>query len=655
MQVTNCGRGVHTREVKGVERLKALPKDWYAFTNLELATGIGRSRELDVIMVTDHMIFLVDLKYWSGTVESDSGNWLHNGRDTGSSPVAKIHSNVKDVLRLLTTQLRSRPESKSSPIPKIVGVVVITGKANLSKIAATERSSVFEIDDFLKTLGSEKVRRAAFGNVAPQIVVDPLTGAVWKGRLAQFFNVKVGPFNPGRSRYDRYVATSDQATFEHPNGIYREYEAEEENTPQNLGTLRLWNFANCKDGRFQTEEGRAEIAGREGKVFYYLRDRNEDCANWILVPKAADPNQSVSYWEVYDRRRRLKRLRDFVSSEGANLSAQDRIELARQMLARVAALHASEAAHLDLGSHSVWLEAPSTVRISHLLAAKFPKVASLGKARYQFLSTLTAPEDVLGGDFSAKAKDVFLTAVAAHEILFGRAPDNSSPGNPPDWNASVDGDRAFESLHPWFENALETDPARRFPDAVAALEAFNAATASRPTPKEVIEGLERLRGSIRSQRQLFGAYPAVEEIASSDIAEIWRSVQDGSPVKVKMWKRQAWGDQSPRGSPHSRFSQSCPGPEAVASGGMRCHQGFALARRRHRSGAGLDRRRDAGEQPRVEIGRLARSACVVDVFGAVDRDREGTACARHGARGLEARQHNSPGRRNPRAGSGRHD
>lgn len=144
--------------------------------------------------------------------------------------------------------------------------------------------------------------------------------------------------------------------------------------------MRLWNFANCKDGRFQTEEGRAEIAGREGKVFYYLRDRNEDCENWILVPKAADPNRSVNYWEVYDRRRRLKRLRDFISSEGANLSAQDRIELARQILARVAALHTSEAAHLDLGSHSVWLEAPSTVRLSHLLAAKFPEVASLGNS-----------------------------------------------------------------------------------------------------------------------------------------------------------------------------------------------------------------------------------------------------------------------------------
>src|SRR4029077_14845043 len=102
----------------------------------------------------------------------------------------------------------------------------------------------------------------------------------------------------------------------------------------------------------------------------------------------------------------------------------------------------------------------------------------------------------------------------------------------------------FEPLNNWFENALETDPARRFPDAVAALEAFNAATASRPTPKEVIEGLERSRGSIRSQRQLIGVYPAVEEIAASDVAEMWRSEHDGSPVKVKMWKRQSWGEQT---------------------------------------------------------------------------------------------------------------
>jgi hypothetical protein len=53
---------VRSREVKGVGRLKTIARDWYAFTNLELAIGIGPSREIDVIIVADHMIFLVDLK-----------------------------------------------------------------------------------------------------------------------------------------------------------------------------------------------------------------------------------------------------------------------------------------------------------------------------------------------------------------------------------------------------------------------------------------------------------------------------------------------------------------------------------------------------------------------------------------------------------------
>jgi hypothetical protein len=32
--------------------------------------------------------------------------------------------------------MRSRPESKTSPIPKIVGVVVITGKANRANVSS---------------------------------------------------------------------------------------------------------------------------------------------------------------------------------------------------------------------------------------------------------------------------------------------------------------------------------------------------------------------------------------------------------------------------------------------------------------------------------------------------------------------------------------
>jgi hypothetical protein len=57
MQVTNPGCGVHVREVKGVERLKKFPRKWYFLTNLDIATGIGRSRKLDVSEESDPRSF----------------------------------------------------------------------------------------------------------------------------------------------------------------------------------------------------------------------------------------------------------------------------------------------------------------------------------------------------------------------------------------------------------------------------------------------------------------------------------------------------------------------------------------------------------------------------------------------------------------------
>ena len=57
MKITNSGRGVHKREIVGIEKLKPLPSNWYAYTNLDLALSPGKSREIDVIMVVDDRIF----------------------------------------------------------------------------------------------------------------------------------------------------------------------------------------------------------------------------------------------------------------------------------------------------------------------------------------------------------------------------------------------------------------------------------------------------------------------------------------------------------------------------------------------------------------------------------------------------------------------
>ena len=138
----------------------------------------------------------------------------------------------------------------------------------------------------------------------------------------------------------------------------------------------------------------------------------------LLKTKAYDHERSVEYWEVFDRRRRLKRLPDFVETEKDHVSRDARYDLIRQVIAKVAAMHAIDAAHLDIGSHSDGLS-PSTAKLSHLMAAKYPQIAALAENRYRFLSALKVPEDVLGGGDDPKRKDVFLLGVVAHHWLSG--------------------------------------------------------------------------------------------------------------------------------------------------------------------------------------------------------------------------------------------
>lgn len=560
MKITNAGRGVHKREIKGIDRLRTdLSADWYAFTNLDLVLGVGRAREIDVVIVSDRRIFLIDLKDWYGKISSVDGRWHLNGVDRDPSPVAKIAGITRDILPLLSAELKKRPETKDLPLPRIEGLVVLTGKADRTDIAETEKAKVLTADEFLSIVKDSRREREAFGNIAAEYISAPLTDTFWKERLHRFFNAgPSSPFQPGRRRFERFTA-ADAPTFMHPRDIYREYEAAEEGNKNNLGTLRLWDFTKCPDARFQNEEGRREIAGREHVVYHWLKDRSSAAEQTLLPPKIDDPERGVHYWEVYDRRRRMQRLGVFAETEAVRLAPSEKIELARQILASAANLHGQDAAHLDLGGHSIWLEAPTTAKFSHLMAARFPEVKSLGEARYQFLATVDVPEDHLGVERGPQCRDVFLAGVAVHQLLFGKIPG----GSPPEWNPEIDEAGTFRALHDWFAEALELDPSRRYPDAIQALQGFNRATAQRPTRDEIISGLDRHRGAIRSVRQLMTAFPESGNlIVENDRVEMWRSQNGDDPVVVKLWKQASWGDTTREGAAILAFLEKAAAAKA---------------------------------------------------------------------------------------------
>ncbi|WP_102945969.1 AAA domain-containing protein [Stenotrophomonas sp. VV52] len=536
MKISNNGRGIHVREIPGMEKLRALPDNWQAFTNLDLSLPGKGMREIDVILVLEDRLLLVDLKDWKGPISSQDGNWFNGDRDNGRSPVAKIAEITRELFPLLKKFLadQSKREGLASSLgsPLIQSAVVLTNTKDRSRIADSEASFVFHVDDFIRIVRNTQERVKIFGGVWH----EDFTSDKWMQRFKRFFNVSGGIFQPGTRRYGGYVARNESPTFQHGTEVYAEFEVEEAGINNSFGLLRRWNFAKA-DTRFQTEGGRAEIAGRERKVIAWLDDRNPKCGETIFKPRAEDPERGVAYWEVFERRRRMKRLSDFAKTELADLTAGERIELARQVLSSLTPIHGLNAAHLDVGTHSIWVELPTTVRLSHLMAASLPDVQTLGESRFQFLSTSCVPEDILGGPVDVLRKDVFLLGCVIHVLLFGTFPE----GEPPEWKPGIHPHGEFANLHPWFEKCLDMEQGSRFGNAGEMLSAFNAALASVVDERSTIEGLERYR-TLKTQRDIFKAYPETELLKEDERTIIWRSDAVGQHRLVKLWQAAALGN-----------------------------------------------------------------------------------------------------------------
>jgi serine/threonine protein kinase len=536
MKIVNNGRGIHVREVSGLDKLRSLPDSWHAFTNLDLSLPGKGIREIDVVLVIEDRILLVDLKDWKGPISSRAGDWFNGNRNNGRSPVGKIAEIAREVYPILrkslTEQAKREGLSESLPTPMIQSAVVLTNTKDRSQIADTELPSVYSIDDFIRVIRNKEDRLSAFGPV----YFEDFTSDTWMHRFRRFFNVGGGIFQIGKRNYGGFVARRDAPTFQHHGEVYAEYEVEESGIDNSFGLLRRWDFTKA-DTRFQTEGGRAEIAGRERKVIAWLDDRNPRCGESIFKPKAEDQERGVSYWEVFERRRRMKRLSEFAQAELAGTTAGERIALARQVLSSVAPIHALNAAHLNIGVHSVWVELPSTVKLSHLMAASLPEVQTLGESRFQFLSTIKVPEDILGGSVDLLRKDAFLLGCVVHTLLFGCSPR----GEPPEWNSDVDVNGEFSTLHTWFEKCLEMDQSSRYSDAGAMLAAFNAALVTVADDKSTLEGLERYK-TLKSQREIFKTYPETEEVSDDDRVTIWRADADEKLRLVKMWSSSALGN-----------------------------------------------------------------------------------------------------------------
>ena len=525
-------QGPQPAEMVGLDEFRrSLPHAWKGFANFVMRqpTRRGQDRELDVVIIAPDRLILVDLKHVRGRIENRGGFWYRDQDDLGSSPAHKIRDNAKILASLIRSEVRQLPV-----VPPVESVVVLTHPlADPSGLDAVERDRTVKLADFVRIANAPQFR-ALFTTHSKVDPALPLTAAPAITELRKFFS-NGHLFEPRKAQFQGFIPTGD-AEFKHR--LYVEYPCHQSTDPNYTGLLRLWDFSVESD--FAVEEERRPIADRERAVLGHIRIQDPALfQNYVLQSLRHDAEYTLRYFEVFDRLPDLERLTRFTAVLN-DLSFERRVELATLLLDRVASLHRIRIAHRDIDRHSVWIDdRRSKVVLSSFGAAHFPERKTIGEARSKLMAGgVRVPEDVGEGVKGTPfQQDVFLCGALIWTLLTGER--LQAIGQVPLWTTDTF-KKAAElpiTFEDWFDTCLNLDANARFPDAIAAADAFSLLV--RQAERVSLEKqLERYRQDIDP----ISDYPPVEWIQQKP-CRVYRARGNENDFFVKSWPERSLGER----------------------------------------------------------------------------------------------------------------
>ena len=451
--------GVHCKEIKGLKELEAsLPSHWLGYAAFELVGHDGG--EIDLILCTDDRLIIVEIKDWNVPIKDHGATW-EMPWGTKKSPVVLTGEKA----RKLSSKLKKFFEPRYYA-PFVDHCVLFTGSSKRSNLNEDTREKVFELE-FFKTLGTKGTYQKNFPSRARiDIPRDEI-----KSLLDNFFSG--GRVRSLRKLYNGYRA-SDDACYEHPQKIYREYFAELDGAKGFRALLRKWDFGELGnvDTAYRSKENFEAIALREENAVGFLNQNKPELAdrNAFLQPISNEGRGAITtnFFELYKLPHNLSRLKEALRRY-SDLKDDQRVSICRLLLSHFAELHEINVAHRDIGAHCIWVHIPDKVSLSGFATSSFPEQKTVSKIR----DTIRAgaeriPEELQNLKSDNFRKDVFLLGSVVHQILFGEKPE--ALDGVPIWTEPAS--KNFHQFWPWLDRALEPAPSKRFPDATAAFQEF---------------------------------------------------------------------------------------------------------------------------------------------------------------------------------------
>lgn len=549
------GNGLHKSEVRAVERMeKELRDSWFSYASLLVVDNQG-SMDIDLLIITHDRLLLVELKEWSGKLESLDGQWYINGKRRSKSPyeTKRVHA-----LRL-TNILQQELEHKLGYYPLVEAHVVLCGSATPELLTSTEKRYVHTLEEFIKireasdyeriTEDKSKYIYAVFeklGKPRPNSEkVLPFIQSFFSGHMVK----------PKGFVSHHYIA-NENPWYTHSKGLYVEYKGLHEEDSNDQSLMRRWDFSRLGIGH-ATQDQWANIALREHRIFRHARAENSKLEQYMLRPLISLGEEDISEdaTELYELRRTTKRLDEYLASNAKKWSTEQRLDHVRALLAPFSELHGLGIGHRDIDCHNLWYAADQkSIMTSGFAAAFFPEKGTIGDLREILKSSeSTLPEDEFGLDgdiLDPFRQDVFLLGQVAYQICFlGQFPprENSVPVWSPPKEDPFNG-----ALNDFFIKALDWDCTVRHDTAGEMLAEFNSITMgvslSYDDTQEVIDQI--MSGTFIKREwspfSLYQNFPPLPGQSLSAGAKIsYQFAYEGGKGICKFWQKAYVGRDTP--------------------------------------------------------------------------------------------------------------
>ncbi|GAA1187883.1 methylation-associated defense system protein kinase MAD6 [Streptomyces rhizosphaericus] len=473
-RIVAVGEAVNDAERRVIAHLRDhAPDDWTVLHSVEIPQR-DRLFEVDLVVVTGHAVFVIDVKGTRGRIEADGRRWYPANRAPFRSPVPKLQSHAK--------QLKTILETAHPPLSRLwtdALLVLPAPDALLTDSTAQQRDAKATVS-----------LPALIGRLADARQV-PVSGGRFDTDISAHHELIVrtvqGSSRPpaGPLRFGNWEVIERLSEYQHATGIevLAEYRAKNAMAVQGSGTVRLQVR---KADPYAPEPDRLMERKRIG-IAYEALGKLPAHPNVVGVRDFFASDDEDVYVTVFDDVPGHA-LRLHLTGAADPLTADAKLRTIRDILQGLAHAQSRRIAHRELN--------PSTILIAQdgralLTGFEYAKTAqrrahTLGDAaRLAADPAYLAPECHADPSAMGTASDIYAVGVIGYHLLTGELPFASATeqagaaGQLPASGLENAGVRV-ELAH-WLQLLCARDPAAR-PTAVEALRRLALVVGARRTP-----------------------------------------------------------------------------------------------------------------------------------------------------------------------------